>query len=118
MKGYDALMTGERHYIKPSDARSWLSCSRRVWLDNFPPAGMAEAEPNPFDELIITMGMRHEWNLKRQLEKQYQLVEAISPEHTKALMEVGVQIIYQPKIVDDAAGIVGEPDFLIRTESG
>jgi predicted RecB family nuclease len=112
-----SMIQAQRH-IKPSDARSWLSCSRRVWLDNFPPAGMAEAEPNPFDELIITMGMRHEWNLKRQLEKQYQLVEAVSPEHTKALMEAGVQIIYQPKIIDDAAGIVGEPDFLIRTESG
>jgi predicted RecB family nuclease len=113
-----ADMEQAKRYIKPSDARSWLHCSRSVWFDNFPPDGMAEAEPNAFDELIITMGVRHEWSLKRQLEKEYQLVEAVSPEHTQALMQAGVQIIYQPKILDKENGIVGEPDFLIRTESG
>ena len=72
---------------------------------------MEQVEANPFDQLIMTLGMRHEWNVKRQLEKEHQVVEAVSPEHTKALMEAGVEIIYQPKLVDDALEIVGDPDF-------
>jgi len=105
-------------YIKPSDARAWLSCSRRVWFDNNPPPGMEQVETNPFDQLIITLGMRHEWSVKRQLEKERQLVEAVSPEHTKALMDAGVEIISQAKLVDEALGIAGDPDFLIRGPSG
>lgn len=104
--------------IKPSDARAWLSCHRRVWFDNNPPAEMERVEPNPFDELIIKLGVRHEWSVKRQLEKDNQLVEAVSPEHTKALMVAGVEIIYQPKLIDESLSIVGDPDFLIRTPSG
>ncbi|MFZ4762465.1 MAG: TM0106 family RecB-like putative nuclease [Alphaproteobacteria bacterium] len=111
-------MKHELRYIKPSDAKSWLHCSRRVWLENFPLEGLEEIEINPFDQLIMEMGIRHEWGVKRELEKQYQVVEAVSPEHTKALMDAGVQIIYQPKIIDQETGIVGEPDFLIRTETG
>ncbi len=114
---YVAVMSLQK-YIKPSDARSWLSCSRRVWFDNNPPPGMEQVEANPFDQLIMTLGMRHEWNVKRQMEKEHQVVEAVSPEHTKALMEAGVEIIYQPKLADEALGIVGDPDFLIRTPSG
>ncbi len=79
---------------------------------------MEQVEANPFDQLIMTLGMRHEWSVKRQLEKERQLVEAVSPEHTKALMDAGVEIIYQAKLVDEALGIAGDPDFLIRAPSG
>ncbi len=105
-------------YIKPSDARSYLSCHRRVWFDNNPPPSMEQAEANPFDLLIMQLGMRHEWNIKRQLEKTHQLVEATSPEHTQDLIKAGVEVIYQPKLVDETNHIIGNPDFLIRTASG
>lgn len=112
------FVMAEQHYIRPSDARSWLHCKRRVWYDNFPPDGMVEAEPDPFEELIKQMGIRHEWGIKRDLEQQFQVVEATSVEHTEALMEAGVDIIYQAQIADRQNKIIGEPDFLIRHESG
>jgi uncharacterized protein len=108
----------EKLYIRPSDARSWLHCKRRVWYDNFPPEGMAKAEPDPFEDLIMQMGIRHEWVVKRDLEKEFKLIEATSVEHTNALMESGVDIIYQAQLADRQNKIIGEPDFLIRHESG
>jgi predicted RecB family nuclease len=108
----------EQLYIRPSDARSWLHCKRRVWYDNFPPEGMVQAEPDPFEELVKQLGIRHEWGIKRDLEQQFQMVEATSVEHTEALMEAGVDIIYQAQIANRQNKIIGEPDFLIRHESG
>lgn len=108
----------EQPYIRPSDARSWLHCKRRVWYDNFPPADMTQGEPDPFEELIAQMGVRHEWGIKRDLERQHQVVEATSVEHTQALMQAGVEVIYQPQLVDREKRIIGEPDFLIRRENG
>ena len=102
--------------IRASDARSWIHCPRRAWLDNNPPQGYETVEPNEFDQLVITLGNRHEWNVKRQLEKQYQLVEAVSQEHTQALMEAGVQVIYQGRLHRN--DIIGIPDFLILHDSG
>jgi uncharacterized protein len=75
-------------------------------------------DPDPFDELIVQLGIRHEWGIKRDLEKEFQLVEAVSVEHTKELMDAGVDIIYQAQIADRQNKIIGEPDFLIRHESG
>jgi uncharacterized protein len=105
-------------YIRPSDARSWLHCKRRVWYDNFPPEDLKEVEPDPFDELIVQLGIKHEINIKHDLEQEFQLVEATSVEHTKELMNAGVDIIYQAQIADRQNKIIGEPDFLIRHESG
>ena len=102
--------------IRASDATSWVHCQRRAWLDQNLPAGHETAKPNEFDELIMTLGMRHEWSIKRQLEKDYQVIEALSEEHTKALMETGVEIIYQPKL--RMGDVIGVPDFLIRQPSG
>jgi len=102
--------------IRASAAKSWVHCQRRAWLDSNLPQGYETTEPNEFDQLVMRLGIRHEWNVKRQLEKQYQLIEAVSEEHTKALMDAGVQVIYQGQITKD--GIVGKPDFLIRHESG
>jgi uncharacterized protein len=79
---------------------------------------MEPAEQDPFEELVAQLGVRHEWGIKRDLEQQHQLVEAVSVEHTEALMEAGADIIYQAQIVDRQHKIIGEPDFLIRHESG
>jgi len=102
--------------IRASDAKSWIHCPRRAWFDNHPPEGYETITPSEFDQLVITLGNRHEWNIRRQLEKQYQVVEAISEEHTRALMEARAQIIYQGQLTKD--GIVGRPDFLILHDSG
>lgn len=101
--------------ITASDSTSWLHCQGRIWLDKFQPAGEA-VELSDFDKLIIRMGELHEWNIKRDLARQHQLIEAVSEEHTRALMEAGVQIIYQGQLSE--GDIVGKPDFLIRHESG
>ncbi len=101
--------------ITASDSTSWLHCQGRIWLDKFQPAGEA-VELSDFDKLIIRMGELHEWNIKRDLARQHQLIEAVSEEHTRALMEAGVQIIYQGQLSE--SDIVGKPDFLIRHESG
>lgn len=105
-------------YIRPSDARSWLHCKRRVWFDNHPPEGMESVELDPFEELVAQLGIRHEWGIKRDLEQEFQVVEATSVDHTQALMEAGVDIIYQAQLADRHNKIIGEPDFLIRHESG
>lgn len=102
--------------ILASAASSWVHCPRRAWLDSNPPAGYETIEPDEFSQLVMTLGLRHEWAIKRQLEKLYQLVEAVSEAHTRALMEAGVQVIYQPQLSE--GDIVGKPDFLIRQPSG
>lgn len=45
--------------IKPSDAKSWSLCKRRVWLDN---KIELDAQPaiDPFEQLIIEKGLAHE----------------------------------------------------------
>jgi len=105
-------------YIKPSDSRSWLHCRRRVWYDNFPPEGFEVGEPDPFDALIMKMGINHEWGIKRDLEKKFQVIEAVSNEHTLGLMKAGAEVIYQGELVDKVAGIIGKPDFLIKQPNG
>lgn len=102
--------------IRASDARSWLHCKRRVWFDLNPPEGVDGEAMSEFDELIIQLGERHEWHTKRQLEKQYQLVEAVSEQHTRDLMDAEVDIIYQPQFTQ--GDIIGKPDFLLRHETG
>ena len=102
--------------IRASDATSWIYCPRRAWLDSNPQEGFEAVAPGEFDQLVMTMGMRHEWSVKRQLEKQHQVIEAVSEEHTEALMQAGVQIIYQAKL--SKGDIVGFPDFLILHASG
>ena len=43
------------HLVKPSDAKSWVSCKRRVWFDNHIEWEVGETEP--FEQLIIEMGL-------------------------------------------------------------
>jgi predicted RecB family nuclease len=108
----------DKPYIKPSDARSWLHCKRRVWYDNFPPKDFEIGDPDPFDALIMKMGINHEWGIKRDLEKQFKIVEAVSNEHTLGLMKAGAEVIYQGELIDEEAGIIGKPDFLIKQPNG
>ena len=57
--------------IRASDAKSWVHCPRRAWFDRHPPDGYESIEPAEFDQLMIALGGRHEWNVKRQLEQQH-----------------------------------------------
>lgn len=103
--------------IKPSDAVSWVSCARRVWLDN---RGGFEFEPieDEFEQLIIELGLAHEKAVLEQLKKELDVHIATSPEHTQQLMDKGVDVIYQAQLIDNENGFIGYPDFLIRNESG
>lgn len=103
--------------IKPSDAKSWTLCARRTWFDNYPPEGMI-AEPDPFEQLIIDQGLAHEQAVLESLSQDKTVETAKSPEHTKQLMDAGIDVIYQAQLFDESTGIVGYPDFLLRHESG
>jgi len=50
--------------IKPSDAKSWSLCARRVWLDNKAGFKLASVE-NAFEQLIIDLGLAHELDFFR-----------------------------------------------------
>ncbi len=102
--------------IRASDARAWTECPRRAWYLHNPPPGMAMSAPGAMDTLIEQLGMRHEWSVKRNLEHFYQVVEAVSENHTQTLMQAKVEVIYQPKLSKN--GVVGWPDFLILHSSG
>lgn len=103
--------------IKPSDAKSWVSCARRVWLDN--KGGFEEAPiEDEFQQLIIELGMEHEQTVLNKLASKFEVHEATSAEHTKELMKDGAEVIYQAQLLDEEEGFSGYPDFLIRHESG
>lgn len=48
-----------RPIIKPSDAVSWASCARRVWLDKLVDFNEAAIE-DAFDQLVIELGLAHD----------------------------------------------------------
>lgn len=108
----------KKELIKPSDARSWDKCRRRVWFDHFRPEGLAKVEPSEFEQLVKEMGIAHELAVRLKLEKQYHRMDAVSVEQTNDLMQAGISLIYHPKLIDEITGIIAEPDFLIRTDSG
>ncbi|WP_172592360.1 TM0106 family RecB-like putative nuclease [Nitrosomonas supralitoralis] len=101
--------------IKPSDASAWIACHRRAWLDKHQPASY---EPDAFNQLLSDLGLEHEAAVLAQLENQYPVSHATSFEHTQALIQQGIPIIYQGRLRDECQGLVGYPDFLIRHESG
>lgn len=101
--------------IKPSDASTWVSCIRRVWLDKHQPTA---AGPDAFNQLLSDFGLEHEAAMLARLEHQYPVSKAISFEHTQALMQQGAAVIYQGRLVDERQGLAGYPDFLIRHDSG
>lgn len=106
-----------RPIIKPSDAVSWASCARRVWLDNL---GNFEETPveDEFEQLVIELGLAHEKTVLDGLSETLTVHTATSPEDTQRLMSEGVDVIYQAQLIDSENGFVGYPDFLIRDESG
>ena len=103
--------------IKPSDAKAWASCLRRVWLDN---KGGFEQAPieDAFEQLIIDLGLDHEEAVLNVLLTKFDVHTATSVEHTTQLMSEGAQVIYQAQLIDEDEGLSGYPDFLIRHESG
>ncbi len=103
--------------IKPSDAKAWSLCARRVWLDN---KGDLELSPieDAFEQLIIELGLAHEQTVLQRLSSEMAVHTATSPEETRRLMAEGVPVIYQAQLLDEASGFIGYPDFLIRHESG
>ncbi len=103
-------------FIKPSDAKAWALCHRRVWLDNQP--GVWIESDDPFEQLIIEMGLAHEKEILAELEKSFTVVNGQSVSKTKALMDSGVDVIYQGHLRDSKNKIIGNPDFLIRNGSG
>ncbi len=107
----------EKPGIKPSDAKSWSLCPRRVWLDN---KGDFEIPPieDEFEQLIIQLGREHERRVLENLTTTLQVQTANSIEHTAQLMSEDTQVIYQAQLLDQENGFTGFPDFLIRHESG
>ena len=103
--------------VKPSDAKSWSLCARRVWFDNHPPDGL-EIEIGEFDQLVIDLGLAHEKFILEQLSQDFEVHEALSVEHTIELVKQGVDVIYQAQLMDEEERFIGFPDFLFRHESG
>ncbi len=103
--------------IKPSDARSWAICTRRVWLDN---NGELELTPveDEFQQLIINLGLAHEQAILENLANTLEVRTASSPEDTNQLIAARVPVIYQAQLIDEAEGLIGFPDFLILNENG
>ena len=109
----------DSHYpiVRPSDAVSWVSCVRRVWLDNNLSEG-PEDELAGFDQLVAQLGEIHEQSILAELTTRHQVETAQSVEHTQALMNQGVEVIYQAQLFDGEQALIGYPDFLIRQDDG
>jgi len=103
--------------IKPSDAKSWSLCARRVWFDN---KGNFDIEPSgdEFEQLIIELGLEHERIVLDKLAKIHEVQTATSVEDTNRLMAEGAEVIYQAQLLDENEQFSGYPDFLIRNVDG
>ena len=106
----------DKPLIKPSDAKSWSQCARRVWLDNKGKLEQQRTE-DEFEQLIIQLGLEHEDNVLQHLSSTHDVQTATSSEDTKRLMEEGVQVIYQAQLLDEENGFTGYPDFLIKHDN-
>jgi len=109
-------VTPDLPLIKPSDAKSWASCARRVWLENKDVHDRRAIDP--FEQLIIDLGQAHERAVLQQLSNDMIVQIASSPEDTSHLMSKRVPAIYQAQLLDEAAAILGRPDFLLLNEYG
>lgn len=110
-------MSNTKPTIKPSDAVSWASCKRRVWLDNTL-ADTYQEELAAFDQLVIQLGNDHEQSILAKLKSEYQVVEASSVAHTQELIDQGAELIYQAQLFDEDQSLIGYPDFLLRQDDG
>jgi uncharacterized protein len=108
---------GNRPLIKPSDAKSWSLCARRVWLDNKEDFDIPIVE-DPFEQLVIDLGLEHEQAVLRELSANMNVHTATSPDDTARLMSEKAPAIYQAQLLNEAEGIIGFPDFLLLHDSG
>ncbi len=104
-----------QNLIKPSDAASWISCIRRAWLNK---NLTADFEVDAFNQLLFDTGLEHEASVLAKLQDQHEVHHAASVDHTRKLMQNGVAVIYQARLLNEQEGLIGYPDFLIRHESG
>ena len=104
--------------VVASDVVSLTHCARRLWYEYNPPSGAETVVLDPFDQLMIELGHEHEQRIRDQLSAENEVVEAISLEHTQELMEAGVDVIYQGQLLDKKNQLFGQPDFLIRSNTG
>jgi uncharacterized protein len=104
--------------IVASDVVSLTHCPRRLWYEYNPPAGMEETEPDPFDALILEMGLEHERAILEKIASDFEVVEATSRNHTQELMRQGAPVIYQAQLLDKKNQLFGQPDFLLRQDDG
>jgi len=110
-------MSNAHPVIKPSDAKAWSDCKRRVWLDNKATLTIVPSQ-DPFEQLIIDLGLEHEKSLLDALAAKNTVKTASSEEDTQRLMAEKVPVIYQAHLVDKSRHIIGKPDFLILHGSG
>ena len=103
--------------IKPSDAKSWSLCARRVWLDNKGDFDLQTID-DPFEQLVIELGLAHEQAVLERLSGDMDVHTASSPEDTARLMAERVPAIYQAQLLNEAEGIIGLPDFLLLDGGG
>ena len=100
-------------YYQPSQ------CGRRIYLQHL---SVPEAEPSPYEQVLLELGERHEKAYLSTLEK----VEDISSVSfanrislTRSLIESRASIIYQPALRAESIWgstrrtISGEPDFIV-----
>ncbi len=107
----------DKPLIKPSDAKSWSICARRVWLDNKGNLDLSPTE-DEFEQLVIQLGLEHENAVLQRLSETFEVQTATSLEHTTQLMAEKVQVIYQAQLLDETNKLTGYPDFLILHETG
>ena len=103
--------------IKPSDAKSWSLCARRVWLDNKGDFDLQTID-DPFEQLVIELGLAHEQAVLERLSGDMDVHTASSPGDTARLMAERVPAIYQAQLLNEAEGIIGLPDFLLLDGGG
>ncbi|MEW8053010.1 MAG: TM0106 family RecB-like putative nuclease [Candidatus Thiodiazotropha sp.] len=109
--------SAEIQSIKPSDAKSWSLCARRVWLDNKGGFDLTPIEDD-FEQLVIELGLAHEQAILERLSSTMDVHTATSPDDTRRLIDERVPVIYQAQLVSEQERIIGLPDFLILHESG
>ena len=93
-------------------------CPRRLWYEKNPPDGIESLELDPFETLVAEMGLVHERAVRDRLASEMELVEAVSADHTRDLMDAGVPAIYQAELHDEANDLLGKPDFLLLQNDG
>lgn len=95
-------------------------CDLRVFLKEH---GEPEAETSPYEEVLRTLGQRHEQSHLATL-PEYEDLRAINPtelvERTKAAINAGAPMIYQAMLrskitlAGSECEVVGRPDFIIK----